>query len=66
MPHAFIALPSDAAACSPAAAVAAVLDRTDEALDYLDAKLAFDALVDPSLDGHRAREEVARLAEEGR
>ncbi|MDP8994038.1 MAG: transglutaminase-like domain-containing protein [Pseudomonadota bacterium] len=80
MPHALsIASPSATTASSPAqaalpvaacegaaAAVAAVLDRPDEALDYLEAKLAFDALVDPSLDGHRAREEVARLAEEGR
>jgi regulator of sirC expression with transglutaminase-like and TPR domain len=49
-----------------AAAVAAVLDRPDRGLDYFEAKLAFDAVVDPSLDADAARAEVARLTGEAR
>lgn len=48
----------------PAGTVAAVLDRTEAELDYLDAKLAFDAVVDPSADKDAARAEVERLAGE--
>lgn len=47
---------------SPAAAVAAVLDRPDRELDYLEAKLAFESLVDPAIDREWVRQEVERLA----
>jgi regulator of sirC expression with transglutaminase-like and TPR domain len=50
----------------PAATVAAVLDRPDDELAHLEAKLAFDAIVDPSLDREAARAEVERLAQEAR
>ncbi|HEX9932675.1 MAG TPA: hypothetical protein VGB08_07515, partial [Allosphingosinicella sp.] len=63
--HAFAArpapeVPSPAAGEGPAAAAAAVLAGPDEPLDPLEVKLAFDAMVDPTLDREAARAETAR------
>lgn len=54
-----------ATAC-PAATVARVLDAPDEKLDYLTAKLAFDAIVDPLFDEIQVAGEIDRLFEAAR
>jgi regulator of sirC expression with transglutaminase-like and TPR domain len=43
-----------------------LLDRSDDELDPLEVKLAFDSLVDPALDREAARAEVAALTQEAR
>jgi regulator of sirC expression with transglutaminase-like and TPR domain len=47
-------------------AVRAVLDRLDDELDYARAKIAFDRLVDPSIDEHAVLAELDRMAEAAR
>lgn len=49
-----------------AATVAAVVARPEDELDYARAKLAFDAIVDPSLDTTAAMTELDRLTEAAR
>lgn len=55
--------PIELALTGPASFVAAVLDQPDDQLDYLTAKIAFDALVDPECDQAWVRTEVDRLTE---
>lgn len=47
---AFADEPTDAQSSDPVAVVRAVLDQPDSDLDYLESKLAFDAVIDPNLD----------------
>ena len=47
---------------SPADAISAVLAQPDAALDHAQAKLAFDALIDPSGNGAATMAEIDRLA----
>ena len=51
-----------AAASTPAAIVGSVLSLPDEQLDYGRAKLAFDRIVDPSLNADAVLAEIDRLA----
>jgi regulator of sirC expression with transglutaminase-like and TPR domain len=51
-----------AAASTPAAIVRSVLSLPDDQLDYGRAKLAFDRIVDPSVDADAALAEIDRLA----
>ena len=49
-------------AASPAAVVQSVLSSPDDQLDYTQAKLAFDRIIDPSLDIDATLAEIDRLA----
>lgn len=51
---------------SPAEMVREVLSQPDNQLDYGRAKLAFDRIIDPSLDAEAAVAEVERLADRAR
>jgi regulator of sirC expression with transglutaminase-like and TPR domain len=51
----------DTSGTDPVAVVAGVLEQPDFRLDYLEAKLAFDTIIDPSLDSAFARNEIDRL-----
>lgn len=51
-------------ASSPAAIVAGILSRPDDQLDYGRAKLAFDRIVDPSIDADATLARIDRLARE--
>jgi len=48
-------------AADPLAVIASIVDQPDSNLDYLEAKLAFDAAIDASLDGRFVRNEIDRL-----
>lgn len=51
-------------ASTPAAIVAEILSRPDDQLDYGRAKLAFDRIVDPSIDADATLARIDRLARE--
>lgn len=51
-------------ASSPAAIVREILSRPDEQLDYGRAKLAFDRIIDPSIDADATLARIDRLARE--
>lgn len=53
-------------ASSPAEIVRAVLSQPDERLDYAEAKLAFDAIVDPAQEGEAITAELERMANTAR
>jgi regulator of sirC expression with transglutaminase-like and TPR domain len=46
---------------SPAAAVATILSAPDDQLDYGRAKIAFDRIVDPSINGHAVETQIDQL-----
>lgn len=50
----------------PVAVVRAVLDQPDEELDYARAKIAFDRLIDPTIDEASVLAELDRLSESAR
>jgi hypothetical protein len=53
-------------AIDPVTVVRAVLDRRDDELDYAMAKLAFDQLIDPSVDTEAVLAELDRMTETAR
>ena len=54
--------PITPAPAGPAEVVAGILDLPDGQLDYLTAKMAFDRIVDPTIDEASLAAEVERLA----
>lgn len=60
---AFASCSTAAAASTPAAIVGSVLSLPDDQLDYGRAKLAFDRIIDPSLNGDAISAELDRLAQ---
>ena len=50
----------------PVDVVRSTIERADDELDYAEAKLAFDAVVDPSIDKSAVLSELGRLTKEAR